>query len=141
MNNWQMWVVVVLLLLLMLCVAWLFDKWLAERHRSKQLAIALHDIGELTGFYNVAIADPRHFKEYLERYGFENPNDPSTGPEFKLYDSDLDRVVNGAVDMSKGRCNMDGGLLFMKDLDILLDRLNPQHAPHHYGHPADPKDQ
>lgn len=133
---WLAWVMVLTIIAMAIAIISLYDRVQGEKRRSYEMALQFSEIANKTGFLNVGLVDPRHFVEYLERHGFDDPSKPHEW-EYRLYDADLNNLVNTAVDMSKGRANMDVGIAFMQDLDKVLDRLNPQNAPHHYGHPAE----
>jgi hypothetical protein len=135
-SHWLSWVMLftITIIFMALAIIMIFDKLRAEKRRSYELCEQFRDITIGTGFPNTGMASGKHFVQYLERHGFENPNVKRT-PEYTIYDLDLNNLLNTAVDMSKGRGNMDVGIAFMADMDKVLDRLNPQNAPHNYGTP------
>lgn len=133
------WIMALAIVLMSIAILWLAGQWQSEKRRAYQMALQLSEIAHGTGFLNVGLANSKDFLDYLERFGFSDPNKPHEW-EYKIVDHDLNNLVNTAVDMSKGRANMDVGIAFMEDLDKVMDRLNPQNAPHHYGSPAEKKE-
>lgn len=80
--------------------------------------------------------NPDAFITYLTRHGFHNPAVVDDEPTFNVIDRDLDLLLNLSADLVKGKCHMeimDTGLWWMETLDQVLDRMNPQNAPHHNG--------
>lgn len=118
-------------------MAWLISLLGVANRRMKVLIDSTTEVREKTGYTQSPLLDPQGFIAYLNHYGFVNPTLKEEEPPFTVYaDEDLNLLLNISADMLQGRANMDTGIWWGQTLDKILDRLNPQNAPHDCGDPC-----